>query len=115
MPEKVGTRYNEDKTAMRSGWILEENTNENILKAVEDVKQYISRKRTEEKKFTKINELMDFLDILKAGVMIGYPNYHGLPEWEPCIQILEDKQDILEKDESHLEVNEYLIFIYAFS
>ncbi len=104
MPDRIGTRYNEDKNNMRTGWILEENTTDNILKAVEEAKEYISRKRTEEKKFTTIHELMNFLDLLKAGVMIGYPGYHGLPEWEPCRNLLEDKSDILEQDEAHFEV-----------
>lgn len=105
MPEKVGTRYNEDKTNMRTGWILEETTTENVLKAIEEAKAYINLKRTEEKKITTVHELLDLLDLLKAGVMICYPSYHGLPEWEPCVNILEDKTDILEKDESHFEVN----------
>ena len=34
-----------------------------------------------------------------GGVMIGYPAYHGLGEWEPCRVIFEDKTDILKKDE----------------
>lgn len=104
MPEKVGTRYNEDKTSVRTGWILEENTTNNILKAVEDAKLYIGKQRTEEKKLSMIEDLLNILDVLKAGVMIGYPAYHGLPEWEPCVQILEDKADILDKDEAHFEV-----------
>ena len=109
MPDRIGTRYNEDKNNMRTGWILEENTTDNILKAVEEAKEYISRKRTEEKKITAIHELMNLLDLLKAGVMICYPGYHGLPEWEPCMNILEDKVDILEKDEAHFEVNNHRI------
>ncbi len=104
MPEKVGTRFNEDKTSMRTGWILEEGVTNNVLKAVEEAKEYISNNRTEQKQFTTIHELMNLLDILKAGVMIGYPCYHGLPEWEPCLNIIEDKTDILDKDEAHFEV-----------
>jgi hypothetical protein len=104
MPERVGTRYNEDKTAMRTGWILEENTTENILKAIEEYKQYISKAHTEAKKITKISELLNILDLLKAAVFIGYPTYSGLPEWEPVRQLIEDKTDILQKDEAHFDV-----------
>ena len=31
------------------------------------------------------------MDNLRGAVMIAYPGYHGLPEWEPARLILEDK------------------------
>jgi hypothetical protein len=105
MPERVGTRFNEDKTAQRTGWILEEGVTATILKGVNESKEYISYQRAEAKKLTTVKELFDLIDILKAGVMIGYPAYHGLPEWEPCRVFLEDNQDILLKDEPNFEVN----------
>ena len=107
MPEKVGTRYNADTTAMRTGWILEEGVTMNILKAIEEYKVYISKAHTESKKITKISELTEILNLLKAAIMIGYPEYTGLPEWEPVRQIMEDKTDILEKDEPNFEVKYY--------
>ena len=48
--------------------------------------------------------LLDILEILKAGVMIAYPCYTGLPEWEPCILLLEDKDLIIDKEIPNLEV-----------
>lgn len=100
MPEKVGTRYNEDKTSHRTGWILEEDVTNTILKGIMDAKDYINYKRVEEKKSTTLKELFDFIDIMKAGVMIGYPCYHGLPEWEPCRILLEEKDDLINKDDT---------------
>ena len=105
MPEKVGTRYNEDKSHQRTGWILDEDVTDVILKGVMEAKDYLSLKRVEDKKVTTIKELCDFIEMLKAGVMIGYPGYHGLPEWEPCKVFIEDKEDILEKEEANFEVN----------
>jgi len=32
-------------------------------------------------------------DALRGAVMIAYPAYHGLPEWEPAFTILENKID----------------------
>ncbi len=108
MPEKVGDRYNEDPSHQRTGWIIDEEVTNTILKGVLDAKEYISFKRVEEKKFTTLKELYDILDMLKAGVMIGYPAYHGLPDWEPCRVFLEDKQDLVERDEPNFEVrNKY--------
>jgi hypothetical protein len=105
MPEQVGTRYNDDKTGQRTGWILEEDVTETILKGVIDAKDYISHKRAENKQVTTLKELFDWIEIIKAGVMIGYPAYHGLPEWEPCMVLLEDKEDILNKEQPNVEVN----------
>ena len=108
MPEKVGTRFNEDKTAQRTGWILEEDVTEIILKGVREAKNYLSLQRTESKKLTTVKELLDLLDILKAGVMIGYPAYYGLPEWEPCRVFLEDKSDVLLKDDPSFDVSFFI-------
>ncbi len=104
MPEKVGTRYNEDPSHQRTGWILEAEVTDTILKGVMDAKAYINSKRAEEKKVTTLKELFDTLDMLKAGVMIGYPGYYGLADWEMCKVLLEDKQDLSERDEPNYEV-----------
>lgn len=104
MPDQIGTRFNEDKNGHRTGWILEEDVTNTILKGINEAKEYISSKHTEDKKLTKVSDLFNFIDILKAGVMIGYPAYHGLPEWEPCVMILEDKGDILNKDDTNSDV-----------
>ena len=44
------------------------------------------------------------IDILKAGVMIGYPGYYGLPDWEPVRLLLEEKTEMVEKEEANFEV-----------
>ncbi len=103
MPEKVGTRYNDDSSGQRTGWILEEDVTQNIMKAVTDAKDYISPSRAEAKKMTTVDELLDLVEILKAGVMIGYPGFYGLPDWEPVKFLLEDKSDILDKEEANME------------
>jgi hypothetical protein len=107
MPEKVGTRYNDDPTGQRTGWILEEDVTNTILQASIDAKDYISSKRTEEKKFSTIKELLDLIELIRAGVMIGYPGYYGLPDWEPVRVFLEDKQDLLDKEEQSLDYYKY--------
>lgn len=104
MPEKVGTRFNEDPGHQRTGWVLEENVTETIMKAVTDAKEIISSKKVEKKKTTSIDELLNIKDILKAGVMIGYPGYYGLPDWEPVMVLLEEKVELIEKEEHNFEV-----------
>ncbi len=104
MPDRVGTRFNEDPSHQRTGWILDEDVTKTILKGVIDAKDYLNPKRAEEKKTTTLKELLEIIDLLKAGVMIGYPTYHGLPDWEPCKFLLEEKDDILDKEEPNQEV-----------
>jgi len=48
--------------------------------------------------------------------MIAYPGYHGLPEWEPCVLILEKKfdfegmeTDIGDVNNLRLEYNSFLV------
>ena len=98
-PEKVGTKYNEDKTNQRTGWILEDDINKKIMEAVKEAKEYLDPKRAESRKITTSDELNKLIQLMYGGVMIGYPAYHGLGEWEPCRVIFEDKSDILKKDE----------------
>jgi hypothetical protein len=107
MPPQVGTRFNEDQSAQRTGWILEEDITNTILKGVLEAKEYISSKRVDEKKTTSVKELLEYIDLLKAGVMIGYPAYYGLPEWEPCRYLFEDKEDICFKEDPQAEVISY--------
>ena len=98
-PEKVGTKYNEDKTNQRTGWILEDEINKKIMEAVNQAKEYLSPKRAESRQITTADELNKLIQLMYGGVMIGYPAYHGLGEWEPCRVLFEDKSDILKKDE----------------
>lgn len=46
------------------------------------------------------------MDKLRGAVMIAYPAYHGLPEWEPVVLILENKHDWVAGKET--DVAEYL-------
>lgn len=35
------------------------------------------------------------MDILRGAMMIVYPAYHGIPDWEPAKLILENKWDFV--------------------
>ena len=107
MPPKVGTKYNEDKTNQRTGWILEDDVTKKIMEEVTAAKEYISPKRAEQRKITSVEELNKHIQLMYGGVMIGYPAYYGLGEWEPCRVIFEDKTDILKKDEPNQDYYQY--------
>ena len=52
MPPKVGTKYNEDKTNQRTGWILEDDVTKKRMEEVMAAKEYISLKIAEQRKVT---------------------------------------------------------------
>jgi hypothetical protein len=103
MPKPLGTKYNEDPSALRSGWILDDDITNTILKACSEAKYVISIKKVEDKCITKVKDLTEQLDFLKGGLMMGYPAYAGLPEWEPARQILEENSDLLRKEVANLD------------
>ena len=38
-------------------------------------------------------EMKEHLDKMRGMVMIAYPAYHGLPNWEYVVMILEEEMD----------------------
>jgi len=103
MPKTRGTKFLEDPTAQRCGWILEDDLTNTILKACMESKEKISPKRVEEKCFTKIEDLTNMLDLLRGALMMGYPAFDGLPEWEPARIIIEEKVDLLKREEPNTD------------
>lgn len=50
-------------------------------------------------------ELEELVDGLRGAVMLTYPGYFGLPEWEPVVLILENKVDTEVLSTEDFEVN----------
>ena len=44
-----------------------------------------------------MQSLQDQLDIIRGLIMMAYPAYHGLGEWEPIKVILENREEFDEK------------------
>ena len=74
MPPKVGTKYNEDKTNQRTGWILEDDVTKKIMEAVTAAKEYISPKRAEQRKTTTVEELKNHIQLMYGGIMMKAKN-----------------------------------------
>jgi len=88
-----GQRYKEDKTRYRTGIILSEELTQVLLNEVENAKKVISKENISAKNPLTKKVLIDAINTLRGAVMIAYPAYHGLPEWEPARMILEEKFD----------------------
>lgn len=92
MPPKVGTRFVEDTTHHRTGFLLEEEVTKMILKNVAEAKLVIHKDQVTKKVPLTLKIVMDQIDILRGVMMIAYPAYHGLGVWEPAREILECKE-----------------------
>jgi len=56
-------------------------------------KNIIHVRNVEQKKELVIEELKEAIETLRGMVMIAYPAYHGLYEWDPAYIILENQCD----------------------
>lgn len=88
-----GQRYVEDKTRYRNGIVLSEDLTKVLLNEVANARNVISKESQTQKTPLTLKVLKDALNNLRGAIMITYPAYHGLPEWEPARAILEEKFD----------------------
>ncbi|EGR28937.1 hypothetical protein IMG5_166570 [Ichthyophthirius multifiliis] len=88
---KNGERYNQDPSAYRYGLILNEQVTNMMIEQVVQAKQAISKENVALKKNLVASQLKQQIDLLRGAVMIAYPGYYGLPEWEPAKLILENQ------------------------
>lgn len=83
-------RYNEDPTHYRTGVIPSEDTCRVMFNEVVKAKKLLNKDNVDHKVIVTLKEINEQLNNLRGAVMIGYPAYHGIPEWEPVRMILEE-------------------------
>ena len=86
-----GCRYNEDKNGYRTGIILAEETTNMILNEITKAKAYISKDKVLKKEDITLEGIKEIISNLRGAVMIGYPGYHNLEQFEPAVEVLEGK------------------------
>jgi hypothetical protein len=84
---------NEDKSGYRTGVVLSEELTKMMFDECQKAKQVISKDQVARKVFTTVKMLVETIDTLRGAIMIAYPGYHGLPEWEPVRQMFENQFD----------------------
>lgn len=62
-----------------------------MIETATNAKKSISKNLVSEGKILLAKDLKEEINKLRGAVMIAYPGYHGLPEWEPALLILENK------------------------
>ncbi len=97
MPPKVGVREIVDETHYRTGWLLGEEISKHMLDESMKTKLLIHKNQVDNKVCLTKPMMMEQLDIIRGLVMMAYPAYHGLGEWEPIRVILENKEEFEEK------------------
>lgn len=84
-----------DKTGYRTGMAPCESIRKTMLTETEKAKKLLSDNPVKSKKESTVAELEEHVNLLKGAIMIAYPGYHNLPDWDPVYLILENKIDYL--------------------
>uniref|UniRef100_A0A7S1PAK6 Uncharacterized protein n=1 Tax=Vitrella brassicaformis TaxID=1169539 RepID=A0A7S1PAK6_9ALVE len=69
-------------------------TAEVLKRTAEEAQEAVSHKQVGHRVCMTVSRLQESLDNLRGAVMIAYPAYHNLPEWDPARMILEDKDPL---------------------
>lgn len=97
MPPRVGMRDGVDDTHYRTGWLLEEEMTKKMLDEAMKTKLLIHVGQVDKKVCLNKEMMMEQLDIIRGLIMMAYPAYHGLGDWEPIKVILENREEFDEK------------------
>lgn len=79
-----------DEHHYRLGWAVSEDLGVRILETTEAAKRLLNKQRAETRLPITMQALREAAQLMKGGVMMAYPAYHGLPEWEPCVVLFEN-------------------------
>jgi len=93
MPPQVGTRKGADEHNYRTGWLVSEELSNQMLEEAMKGKQLIHKTQIDRKVSLTFQAVEHQLDIFKGLVMMAYPGYHGLGEWEPIRTLFEEEDD----------------------
>jgi len=92
MPD-MSQRENKDPTGYRIGVAPMEEIAAKMKEICTAAKNIISKNKAKDKQNLVIKEMEEQMNLLRGVVMIAYPAYHGLPNWDIAYLILEDKMD----------------------
>jgi len=93
MPPQVGTRQVKDDSHYRTGWLLSEEMTQKMLDQSMEIKKLIHKSSVDEKRTLSKAQLTEQLDLVRGLMMMAYPGFHGLGDWEPIWVILENNEE----------------------
>lgn len=97
MPPKVGTREVTDESYYRTGFVLDMEITQKMLDTAAQAKKVIHVDQIQNKVYLTEEMLREQIDNIRGIIMMSYPTYHGLGEWEPVRVLLEDKEEFFEQ------------------
>jgi hypothetical protein len=93
MPPKVGVREVKDASHYRTGWLISEEMTKKLLDHAMEIKQLIHVSSVAQKRVLTKAKMTEQLDIVRGLMMMAYPGFHGLGDWEPIWVILENNEE----------------------
>ena len=93
MPPKVGVRFVKDDSHYRTGWLISEDMTQKMLEQATVMKKMIHKDLVAAKKTMELPPMQEQVDIVRGLMMMAYPGYHGLGDWEPVWVLLENKEE----------------------
>ena len=72
-------------------------------------KQLIHKTQIDRKVCLTFEAIEHQMDVFKGLVMMAYPGYHGLGEWEPIRVLLEDPEDTHQDVLDHLKCSLWIV------
>ena len=93
MPPRTGVREVVDENKYRTGWLVSEELCNQMLEEAMKGKQLIHKTQIDRKIPLTFEAVEHQLDVFKGLVMMAYPGYHGLGDWEPIRVLLEEEDD----------------------
>jgi len=82
-----------DETHYRTGWLLSEEMTQKMYDQATAMKRLIHVDNVKNKIWLTMQPMLDQLDITRGLMMMAYPGFHGLGEWEPVWVLLENKEE----------------------
>lgn len=84
---------NQDSTGFRTGLGLSAEYKQKLKTATDQALASVSPEKVNRKECLTVSDLEEELKLLRGAIMIAFPGYYGIPNWEPVYLLLEDKFD----------------------
>jgi len=93
MPPKVGDRFVPDESHYRTGFLISEEMSAKMLEQATTMKKAVHKDLVASKQKMELAPMQEHVDITRGLMMMAYPGFHGLGEWEPVWVLLENKEE----------------------
>eukprot|EP00742_Colponemidia_sp_Colp-10_P005332 GILJ01005697.1.p1 GENE.GILJ01005697.1~~GILJ01005697.1.p1 ORF type:complete len:309 (-),score=56.47 GILJ01005697.1:102-989(-) len=87
-----GFRHNPDPHSFRTGVAVRQDVADVLKRTAAEGDAVISIQQVAHKVSLTERMIQECIDNIRGAVNIAYPAYHGLPEYEPVVEILEDRE-----------------------